>query len=122
MSSSDVFQNLSDSEVKARYDKYKAMGLGQDEIFDKIHQEDCIMDEENAKDIFTPNNTRWEIEEDDYGHTRQYLVYTGSMEELSEETGIDEDTLYEMLGEYEDESLDLADYIRQVEHDRKGQY
>lgn len=72
--------------------------------------------------IFTPDNTRWEIEEDDYGKTHKNLVYVGSMEELSEETGIDEDTLYEMLGQYQEESLDSIEYQRQVEHDRRGQY
>lgn len=73
-------------------------------------------------DIFTPNNTRWEVEEDNYGHTYKHLVYVGSMEELAEETNIDEDMLYEMLGQYEDDSLDLIEYQRQVEHDRRGQY
>ena len=74
------------------------------------------------EDIFTPDNTRWEVDEDGYGHTSRHLVYVGSMEELAEETSKSEDELYELLGKYEDESLDLVDYQRQVDHDRKGRY
>lgn len=44
--SSDVFQNLSDAEVKTRYDMYKAEGMTDDEAFDKIFQEDCSLDED----------------------------------------------------------------------------
>lgn len=64
-------------------------------------------------DIFNEHNTRWENDN---------LVYVGSMEDLSNETGIDEDDLYEMLGEYEDESRDLIETIREIEEARKGQY
>lgn len=74
------------------------------------------------KDIFTPENTKWEIDEDENGHISQHLVYDGSMEELAKETGKTENELYELLGEYEDDSRDLIEYQRQVEYDRKGQY
>ena len=45
MSSSDVFQHLSDSYVQKRYDELKAKGLSEDEIFDTLYCEDCNMDE-----------------------------------------------------------------------------
>ena len=70
------------------------------------------------EDIFTPNNTEWVTEE--YG--RRHLVYTGDMEELSEETGKSVDELYDLLEEYEDASLDLIEYQREIEKARKGQY
>lgn len=46
MGTSDTFQHLSDNEVKERYDKYKAQGMTEDEIFDEIYKEDCNMDED----------------------------------------------------------------------------
>lgn len=70
------------------------------------------------EDIFTPDNTRWETEEDG----SRYLVYIGDMEELAEETGKSEDELYELLGEYEDESKDLIETQLEIEEARKGQY
>lgn len=69
------------------------------------------------EDIFTPDNTRWETEDG-----RKYLVYDGDMEELAEETGKTEDELYELLGEYEDESNNLIEYQRETNEARKGQY
>lgn len=74
------------------------------------------------EDIFTPDNTRWEIDEDDYGHISKHLVYVGSMEELAEETGKTEDELYESLGEYEDASLDLIETQQEINEARKGRY
>lgn len=70
------------------------------------------------KDIFTPDNTRWETEEDG----SQHLVYAGDLEELAEETGKTEDELYELLGEYEDESRDLIETESEIEEARKGRY
>lgn len=70
------------------------------------------------EDIFTPNNTEWVTEE----HGDQHLVYTGDMDELSEETNKSVDDLYEMLAEYEDASKDLIETQREVEEARKGQY
>lgn len=74
------------------------------------------------EDIFTPNNTEWQTETNEYGITEKHLVYTGDMEELAEETGKSEDELYELLGEYEDASLDLIETQREIEEARKGQY
>lgn len=54
------------------------------------------------EEIFTEDNTRWEVGIDENGNRDSYLVYTGDMEELAEETGKTEDELYELLGEYED--------------------
>ena len=70
------------------------------------------------ENIFTSDNTRWEVED----NGEKYLVYTGDMEELAEETGKSEDELYELLGEYEDESLDLIETQREIDEARKGQY
>lgn len=78
------------------------------------------------EDIFTPDNTEWVVDRDDRGHESRHLVYVGSIEELSEETGLDEDTLYEMLNKYEDESRDWiedwAETQREIDEARKGQY
>lgn len=74
------------------------------------------------EDIFTPNNTEWQTETNEYGIQESHLVYTGDMEELAEETGKTEDELYELLGEYEDESLDLIETQREIDEVRKGQY
>lgn len=74
------------------------------------------------KDIFTPENTKWEIDEDENGHISQHLVYDGNMEELVGETGKTEDELYELLGEYEDESKNLIAYQREINEARKGRY
>jgi len=73
-------------------------------------------------EIFTPENTRWEVEENEYGHQESHLVYTGDMEELVEETGLTEDELYDELAEYEAESLDLIESQREIDEARKGQY
>lgn len=70
------------------------------------------------EDIFTPDNTEWQTETDG----SSYLIYTGDMEELAEETGKTEDELYELLGEYEDESRDLIEVQRDIDEARKGQY
>lgn len=70
------------------------------------------------KDIFTPDNTEWQTEEDG----SQYLAYIGDMEELAEETGKNEDELYELLGEYGDESRDLIESQREINEAKKGQY
>ena len=74
------------------------------------------------KDIFTPDNTEWETDIDDYGHVEKHLVYVGDMEELAEETGKSEEELYELLGEYEQESRDLIEYQREVREASKGEY
>lgn len=73
-------------------------------------------------EIFTPENTKWEIDEDENGHLSQHLVYDGDMEELAKETGKSKDELYELLGEYEDESKDLIECQREINESRKGQY
>lgn len=71
-----------------------------------------------AEDVFTPQNTEWETDEDDEGHRSQHLVYCGSMEELAEEYNLTEDRLYEMLGEYEDMSRELIE----EEEERRREY
>ena len=48
--SSNTFQNLSDCEVKARYSKYKSMGMTEDEAFNKVYCEDCTLDNEGDRD------------------------------------------------------------------------
>lgn len=68
-------------------------------------------------DIFNDKNTTWEYDNDE-----RHLVYVGSMEELAEETGLSEDKLYEMLGEYEDESLDLIETQKEIDEARRGEY
>lgn len=75
-----------------------------------------------SDEIFTPDNTEWQTETNEYGVTESHLVYTGDMEELVEETGKSEDELYELLGEYEDSSLDLIESQREIDEARKGQY
>lgn len=72
----------------------------------------------NDKDeIFTSDNTRWE-----YENGEPYLVYDGSLEELSEETGKSMDELYDLLGEFEDASKDLIDTINEIREAEKGEY
>lgn len=66
-------------------------------------------------DIFNPENTQWET---DCGEMN--LVYKGDMEELSKETGIEEDKLYELLGEYEDYSKEEIEYQEDVARARRG--
>ncbi len=78
--------------------------------------------DKEIKDIFTPDNTEWELSYDEYGRIERNLVYTGDMAELAEETGISEDELYEMLGNYEDDSKDLIESQREIDEARKGQY
>ena len=73
-----------------------------------------------SDEIFTPDNTEWQTETNEYGITESHLVYVGSMEELAEETGKTEDELYELLGKYEDESLDLMESQREADEARKG--
>lgn len=74
------------------------------------------------KDIFTPDNTEWQTETNEYGIKESHLVYVGDMEELVEETGKTEDELYEMLVNYEDDSKDLIESQREIDEARKGQY
>lgn len=72
----------------------------------------------NDKDeIFTSDNTRWEYEDG-----KSYLVYDGSLEELSEETGKSMDELYDLLGEFEDASRDLVDTIAEIREAERGEY
>lgn len=70
------------------------------------------------EDIFTPDNTRWETEEDG----SKYLVYTGNIEDLAEETGKTEDELYELLSEYEEKSLELIESQHELKQAQKGAY
>ena len=69
------------------------------------------------EDIFTPDNTHWEYED---GHST--LVYEGSFDELSEETGIEVDTLRTKLKNYEDESRELQSDLDEIEKARRGDY
>lgn len=68
-------------------------------------------------EIFTSDNTRWE-----YENGESYLVYDGSLEELSEETGKSMDELYDLLGEFEDASRDLVDTIAEIREAERGEY
>ena len=72
--SSDTFQNLSDEKVDALYKKYKAQGLSDDEIFDKIYSKDCNLDNEedldesenpemNLKDCDAPNPAEMNLDD-----------------------------------------------------------
>lgn len=70
------------------------------------------------EDIFTPDNTEWKTDE----HGGKYLVYTGDMEELAEETGKTEEELCDLLLEYDSNSLDLIETQREINEARKGQY
>lgn len=74
------------------------------------------------EDIFTPDNTKWELSHDEYGHIERNLVYIGDMEELAKETGKSEDELYELLGKYEDESLELLESQYEIDEAKKGRY
>lgn len=44
MVDNNTFQHLSDQEVQARYDEYKAKGMSEDDIFTAIYAEDCALD------------------------------------------------------------------------------
>ena len=70
--------------------------------------------------LFTPENTMWETDVDDEGNTSKYLVYVGSLEELAKENNISVDKAYELLGEYEDMSLDLIEYEEEIRQDYKS--
>ena len=72
--------------------------------------------------IFTAKNTKWEIDIDEKGNRSEYLIYTGDMRELVEQTGKTEDELYKLLGEYEEESRDSIETKREIDEARKGQY
>ena len=72
------------------------------------------------EELFTPENTMWETDVDDEGNTSKYLVYVGSLEELAEENNISVDKVYELLGEYEDMSLDLIEYEEEIRQDYKS--
>lgn len=43
---SNTFYHLSDNEVKAKFKKYKAQGMSDDDAFTEIYSEDCAMDGE----------------------------------------------------------------------------
>ena len=43
---SDTFHHLSSDEVKAKFKKYKAQGMSDDDAFTEIYSEDCAMDGE----------------------------------------------------------------------------
>ena len=72
------------------------------------------------EELFTPENTMWETDVDDEGNTSKYLVYVGSLEELAEENNISVDKVYELLGKYEDMSLDLIEYEEEIRQDYKS--
>ena len=70
--------------------------------------------------LFNKDNTVWETDVDDEGNTSKHLVYVGSLEELAEENNISVDKVYELLGEYEDMSLDLIEYEEEIRQDYKS--
>lgn len=74
------------------------------------------------EDIFTPDNTRWEVDEDEYGHRSEHLEYVGDWDELVEETGKSEEELEELLQEYEADSRDLIETLREIDEARRGHY
>ena len=73
-----------------------------------------------TEELFTPENTMWETDVDDEGNTSKHLVYVGSLEELAKENNISVDKAYELLGEYEDMSLDLIEYEEEIRQDYKS--
>lgn len=43
---SNTFHHLSNDEVEAKFKKYKAQGMSDDDAFTEIYSEDCVMDGE----------------------------------------------------------------------------
>lgn len=72
------------------------------------------------EELFNKDNTVWETDVDDEGNTSKNLVYVGSLEELAKENNISVDKAYELLGEYEDMSLDLIEYEEEIRQDYKS--
>ena len=72
------------------------------------------------EELFNKDNTVWETDIDDLGHASKHLVYVGSLEELAEENNISVDKAYELLGEYEDMSIDLIEYEEEIRQDYKS--
>lgn len=78
---------------------------------------------ENAmkpEELFNKDNTVWETDIDSEGNVSKHLVYVGSLEELAGENNISVDKVYELLGEYEDMSLDLIEYEEEIRQDYKS--
>ena len=69
---------------------------------------------------FNKDNTVWETDIDSEGNVSKNLVYVGSLEELAKENNISVDKAYELLGEYEDMSLDLIEYEEEIRQDYKS--
>lgn len=72
------------------------------------------------EELFNKDNTVWETDIDSEGNTSKCLVYVGSLEELAKENNISVDKVYELLGEYEDMSLDLIEYEEEIRQDYKS--
>ena len=72
------------------------------------------------EELFNKDNTVWETDIDSEGNTYKHLVYVGSLEELAKENNISVDKVYELLGEYEDMSLDLIEYEEEIRQDYKS--
>lgn len=72
------------------------------------------------EELFNKDNTVWETDIDDEGNVSKHLVYVGSLEELAKENNISVDKIYELLGEYEDMSLDLIEYEEEIRQDYKS--
>ena len=72
------------------------------------------------EELFNKDNTVWETDIDSEGNVSKHLVYIGSLEDLAEENNISVDKVYELLGEYEDMSLDLIEYEEEIRQDYKS--
>ena len=72
------------------------------------------------EELFNKDNTVWETDIDSEGNVSKHLVYVGSLEELAKENNISVDKIYELLGEYEDMSLDLIEYEEEIRQDYKS--
>ena len=72
------------------------------------------------EELFNKDNTVWETDIDSEGNVSKHLVYVGSLEELAKENNISVDKAYELLGEYEDMSLDLIEYEEEIRQDYKS--
>ena len=72
------------------------------------------------EELFNKDNTVWETDIDSEGNVSKHLVYVGSLEDLAEENNISVDKAYELLGEYEDMSLDLIEYGEEIRQDYKS--
>lgn len=77
---------------------------------------------QSKHDIFTPDNTEWDYDLDEGGAYADYLKYTGSMEELAEETGLTVSELEDLLHDYELASRDLIEEEEEIREARTGQY